>query len=90
MQPKYDPIRNFVMKNEGNRKIFMGETDDLRYRNQVWSPYNDKEGNYLIFLRIASLEFIVDLSPGMTIISKIYNNAMKLYGRKGWTILPVE
>ncbi len=90
LKPKYDRIRKFVSKNEGNMKIFMGVSDDLKFRNQVWSPYQDDKGNYSIILRIGIAEFIVDLSPDMRLIPLLYDNAMKLYGSKGWTILPIE
>lgn len=88
LKSKYDPIRKFVIKNEGNRKIFWGESKDLQFRNQVWSPYLDEQGNYLIIIRIGIVEFIVDLSPDMRNMPILYKNAMELYGTKGWNILP--
>jgi hypothetical protein len=88
--PRYNRIRDYVINNKGNRKIFMGRADDLKYRNQVWPPYKNKYGNFCIIMRIGAIEFIVDLSPDMTIIPPLYDNAIKLYGNKGWTILPVS
>jgi len=90
LQPKYNQIRDFVIRNEADRKIFLGKTDDLKYKNQVWSPYKDKDGNFHIIMRLGVVEFIVDLSPDMTMIPILYDNAMKLYGEKGWTILPIS
>lgn len=90
LQSKYNRIRDFVIRNEGDRKVIMGKANDLKYRNQVWPPYKNKDGNFCIIMRIGALEFIVDLSPDMTIIPLLYDNAMKLYGKKGWTILPIS
>ncbi len=88
LQSKYDPIRKFVIKNEGNRKIFWGESKDLKFRNQVWLPYIDNEGNYSIIIRLGIAEFIVDLSPKMTLMPKLYTKVKKCHDEKGWTILP--
>ncbi len=88
LKSKYDSIRKVVTKNEGCRKIFCGESKDLKYRNQVWSPYRDEEGNYLLIFRLGIVEFIVDLSPDMRNMPILYKNAMELYGTKGWNILP--
>lgn len=90
LRPKYNKIRDFVVKNEGDRKIFMGKTNDLTYKNQIWPPYKDSDGDFCIIIRIGIVEFIVDFSPEMSIMPILYDNCMKLYGNKGWTILPIS
>jgi hypothetical protein len=89
LSTKYDKIREFVKNDKGDRVIFMGKSNDLEYRHQVWPPYKF-EDNFVVIFRLGIVEFFVDLSPEMTLSPIIYNNAKEIYGNQGWTVLPTS
>ncbi len=86
---KYDGIRNFVRNNKGQRKILFRASKDISYRNQVWSPFVGNDG-YAIVLRIGIIEFVVDLTPNMSLFPVIYEKAMQEFARELWWTLPVD
>jgi hypothetical protein len=87
--PKYDCIRKFVVKNEGERKIFLIPCSETGYRNQAWPPYVDSEGEYAVALRLGIIEFAVDLTQGMTSFPVLMEKLKEFYGNEGWTFLPL-
>ena len=67
MLDKFDPVRNFVLHGDGNRKVIMFVASDDEYLNEVKPPVQDADGEYAINFRLACMEFVVDLSPGMVL-----------------------
>lgn len=87
--PKYDCIRKFVVKNEGERKILLKQCSETGYRNQAWPPYVDSKGEYTVVLKLGMVEFAVDLTQGMTSFPVLMENLKEFYGNEGWTFLPL-
>lgn len=87
--PKYDCIRKFVVENNGERKILLKQCSDTGYRNRVWPPYIDSNGEYAIVFRLGMVEFAVDLTQGMTSFPVLLEKSKEFYGNEGWTFLPL-
>jgi hypothetical protein len=86
----FDPIRAFVRTGVGKRHVLMRGSDDKKYINRVWAPYVSQSNGYALTFRLACMEFLVDLSAEETYIPMFYSQAMSLYGKDGWTMLPPE
>lgn len=88
--PKYDCLRKFIMKNEGDRKIILKQCGDKNFKNEVWPPYVNDEGEHIVILRLGFTEFVVDLTPGMTSFPVMMKKAKECYGDEGWSFLPLD
>jgi hypothetical protein len=87
---KYSQIRDFVRKGEGTRKIIMISPEDTQYRNQVWPPYRSiATGEYAIGFRLSMIEFIVDLTPNMTLFPSLLSQ-LRNADTLNWSYLPVD
>ena len=88
---KYDNIREFVLNGKGTRKlILLGTTNgNSEFKNIGYPPWI-KDGDYAIAIRIACIEFAIDLSENMTFYPILYNKMKEIGGKKGWGYLPIE
>jgi len=89
LHEKYDQVRDFVLKGNGNRVIFLLAPSRWEYKNIVEAPYIDEEGNYCVFMKIAGIIAIVDLSSNQMHVPTIKNYLFNTYGKRGWLWLPV-
>lgn len=89
LKSEYDPIRNFVVNGQGERKIILFPAEDQNYRNEVTPLGSDSLKELMIFLRLGHLNFLVDVTPEMSVFPKLRREAEALYGKKGWAYLPV-
>jgi hypothetical protein len=90
LREEYDPIREYVMHGKGKRKILILKCSDESYRNQVWAPYSAENEAYVIVLRLAFVEIVVDLTPNQSFFPRIFEEAKKMYGTTDWSFLPIE
>lgn len=88
--PEFFSVRRFVKHDEGDRHVLIASSDDNRYSNCVQPPYISSSGDYTVAFRLASVEFLVDLSEEESHIRIFQATAQKCLGEKNWCILPVE
>lgn len=86
----FDSIRLFVKNGQGTRAILLKSSRDGEYKNQAWPPFKSDLGEYLVVFRLADTEFIVDLSPTLTLFPTLKERAFEIYGKSDWTFLPVN
>ena len=84
----FNPIRDFVVKGKGDRTIFIRGCENINYSNQVWPPYVNEHNYYSIVIRLAFVEFVIDLSPDCSITPVILKKSKEIYGDQGWTYMP--
>jgi hypothetical protein len=89
LSDKFDPIREFVLDGKGERKIAMFGASDYEYKNEVTPPVQNAAGDYAIHFRLACIEFIVDLSPGMVLFPVFKEKLNDMYGSNVWRELPL-
>lgn len=88
--PALNPVREFVRNGIGRRHLLLVFGDGMVYRNTVWPPYVSPLGDYSITFRIASVEFLVDLSESESDLAMFQSKMPDCFGGKGWCILPKE
>ena len=88
--PAFFAVRNFVKQGIGNRHLLMTFDSDGKYSNRVWPPYISPSGDYAVTFRLASIEFLVDLSEEESLIPMIRSKASEFLGEKKWCTLPIE
>lgn len=84
----FDPIRDFVVRGKGDRTIFIKGCEDKIYSNRAWPPYINEQNYYSIVIRLAFIEFVMDLSPDRSLTPVILAKAEEMYGDQGWTYMP--
>ncbi len=82
-----DYVRNYVRNDVGERRIIALTTNDPEYRNMVWAPYRHKDG-FTIIVRLAMVEFAVDLSPSQSALPLLAAELERTHGKSGWSLLP--
>ena len=83
----FDPIRLYVRNGQGARSILCAKSREDGYKTQVSPPIKSKSGEYIVRLQLAYFEFLVDLSPNLTLFPIIKEKARSLYGETGWSWL---
>jgi len=88
----YDDVRCFVLDGIGDKKILAKPANDTEYRNAVSAPIRrDGDGQGLGFLiRIANVEFFVDLTRDGSMLNALRAELEKEFGRNGWGIFPIS
>lgn len=86
----YDPIRAYVLNGEGDRKVILKLSSDTKYRNEVYAPYVKEGVGYGVCVRIAYVEFFIDLTENESILLDLESEFKKQFGEKGWGIFPVK
>lgn len=87
LDPQLDPVREYVRNGTGNRRILAFVSRDTEYRNAVWTPYRHKDGLSVV-VRLAMVEFAVDLSPSQSAIPVLMAELERTHGKSGWSLLP--
>lgn len=90
LSPAFSPIRRFVKDGVGERHLMLTFSSDSSYRNQVWPPYVSPTGEYSVTFRIASVEFLVDLSEEESSLSMFQSKAPEFLWGKNWCTLPIK
>jgi hypothetical protein len=85
-----DPARRFVLQGSGYRPILVFASGSPEFCNQVWAPSKTPEGHYLVAIRLAAVDFFVDLSPSVSLFPDLKKKAAELYDTVGWTYLPLD
>lgn len=90
LRGEYDSIRNFVKQGKGNREIIMFPSQKQDYKNEVKLLILGEDPNeYGILLRLAAIDFLIDLSPSLKYFPIFKGKAEELWGKSGWAFLPV-
>lgn len=84
----FNAVRRFVLEGKGNRHVLLSESRDSEYRNSAWAPYKDESGGYAVPLRIARVEFLIDLTEGETGLPIFEAKMREQFGNAGWCTLP--
>ncbi len=85
----FDAIRDYVLRDIGERKILLLSPHDNSYRHEILPPYSGDAGGYVVGMRLGVVNYIVDLSPDMRVLTTIRNHLEQTYGKKGWTYQPL-
>lgn len=88
LDPSFNPVREFVRNDVGKRHLLLMFSEDQTYRNTVWAPSVSPSGELFVAIRIASIEFLVDLGEGESTLSMFQRNMPSSFAGK-WTVLPV-
>jgi len=87
----FTSIRRFVKDGIGDRHLLLTfNENDINYSNRVWAPYVSPSGEYAVTLRIAYVEFLIDLSSEESLLSTFQSKASEIFGEKKWCILPTK
>ena len=86
----FEPIRRFVMDGVGERHLMLTFGSDSTYRNEAWPPYVSPSGDYSVTFRIASVEFLVDLSEEESLLNMFQSKMPEFFGEKNWCTLPIK
>jgi len=90
LNKSYDSIRNYVLNGDGDRKVIFKLAEDLNYKNEVQSPKVKKDVGYVVFARIATIEFVIDLTEDEVLLPDFEKILKKQLGETGWGIFPVK
>lgn len=87
---KFNAVRAFVCDGIGQRPILMTAGEDPRYSNRAWPPYQSENGEYVVPLRLATAEFLIDLSPALSSSALFEAELAKTTESKNWTWIPAQ
>ncbi len=90
LSSSFNPVRDFVRQGKGRRHLLMSSSDDKAYRNTVWAPYISPSGEYSVELRIATINFLLDLSEKESNLALFQSGMSELFVGKVWCVLPKE
>ncbi len=85
LQEQFSPVRAFVRNGIGKRPVLMMFGEDTRYSNRAWPPYESETGEYTITFRLAAAEFLVDLSPTLSLSILFEKKLAEVCDEKSWT-----
>lgn len=88
LSEQFAPIRAFVRSGAGQRPVLMTLSEDMLYRNEAWPPYRSEHDEYSIVFRLAVAEFLVDLSPHLSLSAVFKEKLPDLYSTKSWVWIP--
>jgi hypothetical protein len=87
----FNPIREFVLKGTGMRRILLVGGDDPGYRHEAGPPFQSPTSGYFATVfRLVALDFYVDLSPDHSIFPDLKQHLMNTMGANGWSQLPLD
>ena len=87
---RFDAIREFVMHSKGTRSVLVTKGNDCQFLLASYPPWIGRNGNYCVEFRIATLHFVVDLSPDETQFLELRKNAEDFFGPDGFFVLPTS
>jgi hypothetical protein len=86
---RFDPIRDYVLLDKGDREALMlADDDDKEYRHEMGQPTIEANGNCAVSFRVAVLRFLVDLSPTRALMAHWANAHGGARSGEGWRLLP--
>jgi hypothetical protein len=88
LSERFAPVRAFVRNGMGERPVLMMLSEDRQYRNEAWRPYKSENHEYSITFRLAVAEFLVDLSPRLSLNALFKKGLPSLYPEKNWGWIP--
>jgi len=88
LESQFEPVRQFVRSGRGNRHVMLLVSSDTQYRNSAWPPYRHETGYFAVPLRIAHIEFLLDLSPNECLLPALEGKQFEQAGTDGWCVLP--
>jgi hypothetical protein len=89
LNKSFDAIRDYVLRDIGERKILLLSPEDNSYRHEILPPYSGDVDEYVVGMRLGVINYIVDISPNMRVFTTIRNHLEQTYGKQGWSYLPV-
>ena len=89
-QPAFAAVREFVIAGHGNRHVLFSDAGDTEYRLSAWAPYVHESGGYAATLRIAQVNFLVDLTQQESILPIVEARMREEHGEGGWSVLPLR
>jgi hypothetical protein len=87
LHESFGAVRAYVRDGVGQRPILMVASDDSAYKNEAWPPYKSETGDYYVTFRLAAAEFLVDLSPNLS-LSSFFSEELNRKNIQNWTWLP--
>jgi hypothetical protein len=84
LESKFDAVRRYVRHGEGKRQVLFRPADDKGYAHHVNAPYTSGSGNYLVGMRIGIVEFLVDLSPTMSVLPVLHQKSLEIPPTYHW------
>lgn len=86
----FDPVRKFVLRGQGDRRLLLLDPGDKNYFNTVSQPFVTNSGEHFVHMRLTHLEFIVDLSPELACFYEFRKELQCKFGNNGWGQLPLD
>jgi hypothetical protein len=87
LDENFDPVRAFVRNGVNQRPLLMMSSENPAYKNEAWPPYGSDSGVYCVTFRLAAAEFLVDLSPKLSLSSQLTEKLQQMEMRN-WTWIP--
>lgn len=87
---RFDAVRAYVRDGVGTRHALLQRSDDDEYRNTVWAPFKSQQDDFLVPFRLAQVEFLLDLSPGETLLPILEAKRRETGNDGGWCVVPVR
>jgi hypothetical protein len=87
---RFDPIRKFVRNGEGLRHVMLCPASETQYVSGKPSVHISEEDEHAVEFRIGPVWFLIDLSENETYMPRYVDLMLRMHGRGGWTILPVD
>jgi len=84
---RYDPIRAFVVQDQGARQIIYGMAGS-EYVNHDFPPLVYPDERFALAFRIAHFHFWVDLSPDHSLIGPATDELRRTVGQADWVLHP--
>lgn len=91
VEGRFDSVREFVMRGTSpKRRVILRDPGDSRYLHEATPPWVDANGQYVVRLRLAVVEFIADLSSDVSLFPKLLAEAQNQWGDRGWSPSPAN
>lgn len=85
----FTAVRQLVQHGVGKRHILVMFDTGSAYCNRATPPYISPTGEYIVTFRIASAEFLVDLSEHESALPGLQLKMSEIYGENNWCVLPI-
>lgn len=90
LNPRYDPIRNYVRSGQESRIVLIVvDRQNFSFQNTAYQSDSSKFDAEISAFRLAMVNFFVDLSPKQSWLPQMRNMLTKCLGDK-WTWVPLK
>ena len=89
LEARHQATREYLLSNRGKRRVLMKSCSDKKFRNQVWAPHT-KNGEYTVSIRLALVEFLVDLSEDQALMAELTAATSNTLADDVWTTIPPD